>query len=156
MIAEAKLALGGEVVYSRDEWDAGGAADAKVVEETFVTSGVVWHLHVEGQVIRASVSHPLFVVGRGWVECHDLTIGDRLLCADGTTCSTPARPRPCTTSASPTTRERPPNRCLPSFGNLEGLPSIPSFPRFHSELSPIAHDDLDAVRSDPDEVTKVT
>ena len=74
----------GESVYARDEWDALAPAEAKVVEETFVASGVVWHLHVSGRVIRTSGSHPFYGAGRGWVACEEIAVGDSLLCADGT------------------------------------------------------------------------
>jgi hypothetical protein len=56
---------------------------AKVVEEVFVNSGAVWHQHVGGEVIRTAAEHPFFAAGRGWVNCNELAIGDRLLCADG-------------------------------------------------------------------------
>jgi hypothetical protein len=73
----------GDLVLSRDEHDPSGPLVAKGVEEVFVREGLVWHLHVGGQVIRTTAEHPFFVESRGWEACRDLTIGDRLLTESG-------------------------------------------------------------------------
>jgi len=73
----------GEYVLSRDEHDPTGPVVAKLVEEVFVRSGLVWHVHVGGQVIRTTAEHPFYVRDCGWVACHELAVGDRLLCEDG-------------------------------------------------------------------------
>jgi hypothetical protein len=56
----------------------------KLVEEVFVRAGRVWHLHLPGGVvIRTTGEHPFYMAGRGWVECRELQVGDRLLTEDG-------------------------------------------------------------------------
>jgi hypothetical protein len=40
-----QIGLGDEVL-SRDEFDASGSVQSKIVEEVFVRAGLVWHLHV--------------------------------------------------------------------------------------------------------------
>jgi len=65
----------GDLVLSRDEFDPAGMPAAKIVEEVFVNTGLVWHLHVGNNVIRTSADHPFFVIGRGWTTCNELKIG---------------------------------------------------------------------------------
>jgi RHS repeat-associated protein len=73
----------GDLVLSRDEFDPSGQVQPKVVEEVFVTEGLVWHLHTCGQVIRTTAEHPFYVSGSGWVACNQLKVGDWLLTEDG-------------------------------------------------------------------------
>lgn len=73
----------GDVLLSRDEHDPTGAVEAKAVEEVFVRTGQVWYLHVGGVVIRTTAEHPFYAQGRGWVNCGELTVGERVLCEDG-------------------------------------------------------------------------
>ncbi|HYH66562.1 MAG TPA: polymorphic toxin-type HINT domain-containing protein, partial [Urbifossiella sp.] len=73
----------GDEVLSRDEFDADGPVTAKLVEEVFVREGLVWNLHVGGQVIRTTAEHPFYAAGKGWVACQQLAVGDRLLAEDG-------------------------------------------------------------------------
>src|SRR5438477_7147236 len=73
----------GDLVLSRDEHAPDGLVVAKTVEEVFVREALVWHLHVGGQVIRTTAEHPFYVRDRGWVACHELAVGDRLLAEDG-------------------------------------------------------------------------
>jgi hypothetical protein len=70
-------------VLSRDEFDPAGAAVPKVVEEVFRRWGLIWHVHVGGQVVRTTPEHPFYAAGRGWVPANLLRIGDRLLGHDG-------------------------------------------------------------------------
>ena len=58
----------GEWIVSRDESNPDGLLMAKQVEEVFVRTGRVWHLHVGGQLIRTTGEHPFYVKGRGWVR----------------------------------------------------------------------------------------
>jgi len=72
-------------VYSRDQWDAGGSAEPRVVDEVFERFAGVYDLRVGGRVISTTGEHPFFAVGRGWTPANELRVGDRLACADGTT-----------------------------------------------------------------------
>jgi hypothetical protein len=73
----------GDLVLSRDENNCEGPVEAKVVEEVFVRAGQLWRLDVNGQTIRTTAEHPFFVAGKGWVPCHELKVGDRLLIESG-------------------------------------------------------------------------
>jgi hypothetical protein len=73
----------GDLVLSRDENNCEGPVEAKVVEEVFVRESLVLRLDVNGRMIRTTAEHPFFVAGRGWVPCHELKVGDRLLTEDG-------------------------------------------------------------------------
>ena len=73
----------GDLVLSRDEHRPDGLVVAQTVEEVFVREGLVWHLRVGGRVIRTTAEHPFYRAGDGWVACHDLRAGDRLLTEDG-------------------------------------------------------------------------
>ena len=68
----------GEWIVSRDESNPNGLLMAKQVEEVFVRTGRVWHLHVGGQLIRTTGEHPFYVKGRGWVAALELLQGDLL------------------------------------------------------------------------------
>lgn len=70
-------------MLSRDESNADGLIVAQTVEEVFVRQGLVWHLHIGGQVIRTTAEHPFYAWGKGWVPCHELVVGDTLLGEDG-------------------------------------------------------------------------
>jgi hypothetical protein len=73
----------GDLVLSRDEARPDGAVEAKVVEEVFVKTGRVLHLHVGGQVIETTPEHPFYAYDKGWVPAMTLAAGDRLLGEDG-------------------------------------------------------------------------
>jgi hypothetical protein len=73
----------GDMVLSRDENDPSGSSILKKVEEVFVGSAAILHLHVGGQVIRTTAMHPFWVVGKGWIEAERLQPGDRLGSHDG-------------------------------------------------------------------------
>ena len=73
----------GEWIVSRDESNPDGLLMAKQVEEVFVRTGRVWHLHVGGQLIRTTGEHPFYVKGRGWVAALELLPGDLLATEDG-------------------------------------------------------------------------
>jgi hypothetical protein len=73
----------GDLILSRDEHDPAGEVVTRAVEEVFVREGLIWHLHVRGQVIRTTAEHPFYARGRGWVACHELAVGDWLLAEDG-------------------------------------------------------------------------
>lgn len=82
--ASIETVRAGDQVLSRDESDPTGPVSAQTVEEVFVREGLVWHLHVAGQVLRTTAEHPFYLAGRGWAACHELKVGDQLLCEDGT------------------------------------------------------------------------
>jgi hypothetical protein len=71
------------LVLSRDEHDADGPVEAKVVEEVFVREGLVTNLTVNGRVIRTTFEHPFSVWNRGWVPCGELRVGDRIATESG-------------------------------------------------------------------------
>lgn len=73
----------GDVVLARSEHDPDGAVEAKVVEQVFVRTGRVLHVHVGGQVIGTTAEHPFFAHGRGWVPAGQLRPGDILSTSDG-------------------------------------------------------------------------
>ena len=57
----------GDFVLSRRQDHPEGAVTEKMVEEVFVRTGRILHLHVGGQVIRTTAEHPFFVDGIGKV-----------------------------------------------------------------------------------------
>jgi hypothetical protein len=69
----------GDRVWARDENDPNGPAELKKVEEVFVRQGLVWHVHVGGQVIRTTGEHPFWVRGQGWTKVCALKPGDLLV-----------------------------------------------------------------------------
>jgi hypothetical protein len=75
----------GDLILSRDEHDAQGVITSQQVEEVFERQGLVWNLHVGGQVLRTTAEHPFYVLGQGWTACHELQAGHQLLCEDGST-----------------------------------------------------------------------
>jgi hypothetical protein len=75
----------GDRVWCRPENDPAAPVELKEIEETFVTSGPIWHLHVGGQVIRTTPEHPFWVDGKGWTQTADLEAGDVLVSHDGQT-----------------------------------------------------------------------
>ena len=70
-------------MLSRDEHDPLGLVVAQRVEEVFVREGLIWELRLGGQVIRTTAEHPFYHETRGWLACHHLQVGDKLLCEDG-------------------------------------------------------------------------
>jgi hypothetical protein len=73
----------GDLVLSRSEKDTEGAIQAKVVEEIFIRSGLVFKLGLGGQEIGTTAEHPFYVYNRGWVAAGELHVGDLLCCEDG-------------------------------------------------------------------------
>jgi hypothetical protein len=73
----------GDLVLARSEWDADGPVEPKAIEELFVRTSPILHLHVGGRVIRTSSEHPFWADGRGWVSAGDLQRGDILIGHDG-------------------------------------------------------------------------
>ena len=73
----------GDFLLSRDENDPLGPISPKVVEEVFVRTGQILHVHVRGQVIRTTPEHPFWVNGRGWLPAGCLCVGDLLYSHDG-------------------------------------------------------------------------
>ena len=70
-------------IVSRNEHDANGPLETKIVEEVFRRTACIWHLHVNGQGIRNTTEHPFFEKTKGWVKAGLLSIGDVLLGKDG-------------------------------------------------------------------------
>ena len=73
----------GDVVLSRDENDPNGIVREKVVEEVFVRSAFLAHLHIGGQVIRTTTEHPFYVKDKGWISASELASGDSLISHNG-------------------------------------------------------------------------
>jgi len=76
----------GDLILSRSEFDPNGPIQAKVVEEVFIRTGRVLHLHLGGQVIGTTSEHPFFVEGRGWVPAGHLQPGNRVATLSGEWC----------------------------------------------------------------------
>ncbi len=66
----------GNLVYARDENDPAAPVVVRVVEERFVATGNVLHLHVDGQLIRTTPEHPFYVFRKGWTAAGALVAGD--------------------------------------------------------------------------------
>jgi hypothetical protein len=60
------------LLFSRSEFDASGAIEAKRVEEVFERFAGVLHLHVTGQVIRTTHEHPFYAHEKGWLAAKEL------------------------------------------------------------------------------------
>jgi RHS repeat-associated protein len=73
----------GDLLMSRNENDQRGAVEAKMVEEVFVRTAPILHLHVAGKVIRTTAEHPFWVVGVGWMPAGLLRPGNLLSSHDG-------------------------------------------------------------------------
>ena len=75
----------GDWVVARDQHDPDGGAMLRQVEAAFVRRA----LHLTAvtlrsstgaeQVLRTTAEHPVYVPGRGWVDCRELEAGDELL-----------------------------------------------------------------------------
>lgn len=74
----------GDRVLARDEFDPEAPVVACRVEEVFIREGLIWELRVGGQTIRTTAEHPHYILGRGWVACQELCVGDRVLTELGT------------------------------------------------------------------------
>jgi len=74
----------GDLVFSRSEYDPAGLIVAKPVEERFVRTGRILHLHFPGgELIRTTPEHPFYVHSRGWVAAGELAAGDWVLTEAG-------------------------------------------------------------------------
>jgi Pretoxin HINT domain len=69
-------------VLSQSEHDAEGRVETKVVEEVYVRTGQVLHLHINGELIGTTGEHPFWVKGKGWIRARELQTGDLLLSHD--------------------------------------------------------------------------
>jgi hypothetical protein len=76
------LTLADEVA-SCAEHDPHGPIEFKPIEALLKTRAVIWHVHVDGQVIRTTQEHPFYVWDKGWVAAKDLLKGDLLRRKDG-------------------------------------------------------------------------
>jgi hypothetical protein len=70
-------------VASCAEHDPHGPIEFKPIEALLKTRAVIWHVHVDGQVIRTTQEHPFYVWDKGWVAAKDLLKGDLLRRKDG-------------------------------------------------------------------------
>jgi hypothetical protein len=68
----------GELVLSRTDDDPHGPIEAKVVEEVFVRTGILWRLSVAGREIFCTAEHPFYVQDQGWTPASQLHSGQRL------------------------------------------------------------------------------
>jgi len=74
----------GDEVYSEDP--DSGEKGLKQVTEIFVNeTGTLVHLFVGNEEIKATPSHPVWVVGKGWTEAGQLTKEDKLVLSSGET-----------------------------------------------------------------------
>jgi Pretoxin HINT domain len=72
-----------DLIWSRNENNPTGPLELKEVQEVFTRVALICNVHVEGQVIRTTVEHPFFVLGKGWTPAMALKIGDMLTTPDG-------------------------------------------------------------------------
>ena len=97
----------GDLIYSRDEWNADAPVEVKLVEEVFVRYAGILALHAGGQVIRTTGEHPFYVKGNGWTACNCLNVGDMIRTDDGWVpwrkSGTPATGKSCTMRGYPIT-----------------------------------------------------
>jgi hypothetical protein len=68
----------GELVLSRTDDDPNGPIEAKVVEEVFVRTGILWRLRFAGRELFCTAEHPFYVHGQGWTSASHLHSGQRL------------------------------------------------------------------------------
>jgi hypothetical protein len=74
----------GDELASRAEQDPYGAVSYKPIEEVFIRTGRVLHLHLAGgQTIRTTPEHPFWVQGEGWLPADLLNAGDALATLGG-------------------------------------------------------------------------
>jgi hypothetical protein len=73
----------GDAILSRDENDPIAPVDVQVVEEVFRRTAPIYHLTVNGKLIRTRGEHPFFEESRGWIAAAELLPGDRLASLDG-------------------------------------------------------------------------
>ena len=73
----------GDWVLAAPENDPTGPIEPRQVEEVFVRTAAVLHVHVGGQIIRTTAEHPFWVWGKAWMAAKDLEAGDRLRSHDG-------------------------------------------------------------------------
>ncbi len=52
----------------RNENDPAAPVVARIVEDKFVRTGNVLHLHVQGELIRTTPEHPFYVFRKGWTQ----------------------------------------------------------------------------------------
>ncbi len=72
-----------DLVLSRSQDDPEGPLEAKVVEEVFIRSGMVFNIRIKDKEIGTTAEHPFYVYNRGWVPAGELSVGDFLCCEDG-------------------------------------------------------------------------
>lgn len=74
----------GDVVYSTNTQT--GEQDLKQVTQVFVNeTDQLIHVSIPGSEIKATPSHPFWVVGKGWSQAAELRAGDNLLLDSGET-----------------------------------------------------------------------
>jgi len=73
----------GDKVLSRDEYDPTGALGYQTVEAVFVRQGFIWHMTVNGQLIRTTGEHPSNEFSHGWTPVSELHVGDQLVTETG-------------------------------------------------------------------------
>ncbi|MBL8794587.1 MAG: hypothetical protein JNM56_11830 [Planctomycetia bacterium] len=73
----------GDTVVTAPEDDPTALPVARLVEEVFENRLPVVNLHVGGQVVRTTLTHPFYVRGQGWVPTAALQPGDQLRSHDG-------------------------------------------------------------------------
>ena len=73
----------GDEILSRDEYDANGPVESKLVEAVFIRSALIWELRINGRVIRTTGEHPFYAREKGWVQACELKKDDMLLTLEG-------------------------------------------------------------------------
>jgi hypothetical protein len=73
----------GDAILSRDENDPTAPVCVQVVEEVFRRTAPIYHLTVNGKLVRTTGKHPFYAESRGWIAAAELLPGDRLASLDG-------------------------------------------------------------------------
>lgn len=78
--------IAGEKVYSRSEWEPASIVELREVEEVFVRTGIVFHLHLQGgKTIRTTGEHPFYRYNSQWKGWEDGQPGEWVLASSLTT-----------------------------------------------------------------------
>lgn len=68
----------GDLVLARDENNLEGALEPKVIEKVHRNEAEIVELRIQGQTLRTTAPHPVFVHGKGWTPVGELSPGDKL------------------------------------------------------------------------------
>jgi hypothetical protein len=73
----------GDLVLAAPDSDAEREPEPRIVERTFENYLPLINLRINGQVVRTTAEHAFWARGRGWIDAHQLLVGDQLRSHDG-------------------------------------------------------------------------